>query len=1231
MTTPVVPAPVTGPAVVVPGSLGIPSVAPLYADGIPVALATPAATTVPSPDAATASQRFWSSEPRSAADGTKDVLRVDLSKPKPINYITLDLPHFPHRVKAYWLQPDGTWELVNGPNGAPLWWMISGSVPAIVDSAAALSAGLNPYHYGAGHWLHYDEMIEPITTSSLMFAADRLYGDFTGAPEGPWPVNAAGKQVPYPVGIRGLDFGYRAVQRSDAPWTPRSSTVATEREPFTTSVDLHGSPVQLSVRENRASDMLLGLPWKCAPQPTSSAVVCLYADARDASGAQQVIDRFYISPVTTGVRLNLYYAPEGPVRGAGFQAQDSPIVFPLVTVDGSAQPVYDGSGLLFADQPGWLDFSNQGVDITGTSPWWLGIAIMPQFAATDQHSYMIMDAGVFQLYYDNGIWTVSAGGGILASWNLAFSLNDVLAFAVGFDGQQLFAWAPQGGFGAAASSTGLPGAGQIRFGSVQNEIEETSWTGNYRLLDFILKQEQLDFSAGIPGDLTGFASAPAAYTAPLNGPGETTMNALARFDSSFVLGLPGSGINPYGFVGGPGSSYESCSWIPVQRDYTLAEGYLQFDPVLAAVFKFEFTSLQAQTYEFYAESPQTAKVFPVISPPVSSVPQQNSDAVLDAGLETNQSLAPTVSYADAPAPQNAPAAGSALPTEALYATDPAAASAMASSGGSLYNFQQWQSQPNISSNVISGPAAYQEISIKQKQRVAYFVSLSSLQMYRCDYTSAVDTDEYVDTFGDTANISPASLENTGGTALPWAWQAGSLTAPPSLAGQEYAQVSSVTFNSASPVRGIQFATAQSDPVQLFADPDFSLDGMPDWGPVGDATISTATNINAQLGLMAQVARNPAENSWNTLTNLFSSWDSIESSNSDWTDLQGVQTISSYGGIAYTGIPVTTTAAGRVYAAARVFSQVALSAPLALQILDGATGAVLAEEDQVVAGGTVTEWYAGYTIGEGSAPVGNTWAEVMGSNPEWADTEGQSWIGISNYYPPLGAQLTAQLIQQGITSDTWYTDNISLFEDSIVWEFSNDNGASWWPAYDIRNNPYGVLTFPAPQQGDGNQLLWQVSGYRPGLHVSSLAIRPWYQTITAALGVPPRAAGVGHGPNLSPHDHYTYIEQDPRWQAWDQPIPQDWYFAYRQLLQLENVYVPVAAPAALLPTQLIVLGSALAIPPPIPIVPPGVTDTFTDVYSDNYPAAYGVVDGSDIYTDNFGNDYYTNYLTDTDSS
>lgn len=1220
----------TTPSVRLPGAFAIPSAAPLYIDGIPAG-----EVTVPSARVS-GTQDFWSSQPRLPGDPAAEQLTVTMSQQRLINYITLDLPRFPHTMAVYWW--DGAqWQPVNGNNGAPLRIITTGSVPAVVDNPAALHARMNPYHYGADHWVHHDEQIQPVLTSRLLLYAVR-HTVTTGRQQ--FPVNPQGKQVPYPLGVRNLDFGSRILSSADVPPTTRSPVTLTMREPFTTTVDINGSPVQVAVRENRASDLLNGATWRCAPQPHATSVVNLYLDSRDGNGNAQLIDRFYLQPVTSGVRFNLYYSPTPPPPGTTFSALDDPLLAGLLNAAGTVLPVTSAAGIVFPASPGWLTLSNQAAGTVSEAPWWTAIEIMPGFTDTDPATYVIADAGLLQLSYSgNGTWTVTMpspsapgsvnqpSGGVLAQWAIAHNPGERIQFIAGYDGTQMFAWTPQGAIYQSPVAPPVPPAPVFRFGGLQNiSPSQQVLTGNYTLTAFILKQQQLDLTAGgqggLPPDFTAFAADASAYVYPPTVAGETTtQNAVARFHPAFILGS----VCPWGFVGGLGSAYEQCSWVPLPRSYVLSKGYVEFNPVVAAAWRFEFTSLQPEPYECFKPAVVTSRHFPAHLAVPAEAASPTTPAAIDDGLGVSQAIAPSITFADAPPVNPDPVPGVPLPTEAMYATDPAAAATMAALGGSLYNFQPWQPPHIIPLQPVPGPVSYQETSVTVASRIAYFVAISAIAMYRLDYTAADDTAQYIDTFADTHNIDTTTLVPGG-----WSWQEGTgLIAPGNLApGQHPAQ--SLVFNSAHPVTGVQFATVQSDPVQLLLDSDFSDPEFANWGPVGDAQPLAESPQTAQLGIMAQVSRgagSPAlgtsqpPSSWASLMSLYPSWSALEAACPSWLDLTLPPVSTAMGGIGYTGTPVQTTGGGRLYAAARVFSPVALTAPLFLQLLDGATGVVIAEAEQAVAGGSVTEWFAGYTLGSTIAST-ETWQQVQTSYPTWGATAGLTWSQVDTSQLPLGATVTAQVIQKESTGDTWDVDNISVFEDSILWEFSNDGGGTWYAAYDIRNNPRGVVTFPAAQPGQGAQLKWRLTAYAPGLSVSALAIRPWY--VTWPRGIPPRAAGVGHGPNLSPADHYPAIENDPRWQLSSSPVPDSWFFSVRQALGIAMPGSDFPGPAQPIPD--VVLGTALVYEPPaVAAQEPG---TFSDIYTDTYTDTYAPAGAGDVYTDTYTDVYGEDYLVFT---
>ncbi len=146
----------------------------------------------------------------------------------------------------------------------------------------------------------------------------------------------------------------------------------------------------------------------------------------------------------------------------------------------------------------------------------------------------------------------------------------------------------------------------------------------------------------------------------------------------------------------------------------------------------------------------------------------------------------------------------------------------------------------------------------------------------------------------------------------------------------------------------------------------------------------------------------------------------------------------------------------------------------------------------------------------------------------------------------------RLVQEGLASNQWRVDALSLFDESILWEFSNDSGATWMPAHQIRNNPNGVLSFPSP----GKQLRWRVSGFREGLSVSSLQVRPWY-----ADRMHLRTAGVTRGPNISSWDQEPPIDEDPEFKVWSAGVPRSWFLAGRRYPLVSATGEPLDSPFA----------------------------------------------------------------------
>ncbi len=1554
----------------IPGHLNLPPLAPQYVSGIPVKdiVTKPKQPSTPTSPGTSVDnrapqiapdQRFWSSPARPITYPHAEGLIINFTKMKTINYLALDLPAFPHEmVLRWWDAKTNNWRDFIGPSGGPLRIFIDGSTPAVVGSAAAYQAHQHPSHYGAGHWLHYDLDIQYVTTNKVKLMANRSVGSRKGG-----PVDPQGKPAAYSLGVRNFDFGVRCRTSEDIPRMARDPDILTERQSFTQTIDLFGCPVELKVRETRAADLLRGGIWKSEPMPVPYAVVNFYVDARDDFGNPQVIDRFDLTPTTSGPNLNLYYATQVP--DVDFGASDDPIVFPDVLTAGVAPPIPQSDGLCFKNEPSYLTISNKAVQWDPGQPFWFAIEFQPQWDSTDLTPHVVFDTGAFQLAWNNGAFQLGAGVGTVVMQQFPFTANSRIRAVAVYDGDLLSFYIPESGavMNAPADFTGMT-SNVIRFGAEAGpSTAPVIYTGHFRMNAFLIKQERITFSpddAGlnVPEPVRLFLDNADVYLDKpqfVRDEDGSTDNAILRYLPRFVCG---DVINPYGFVGGPGDIFEDVVWTPVMRDYKLRAGMLQFHPVRAKFFKFEFTCLSMEPYKTYMPMTRTVRTYSQAATVPASNPQlstQYAQSATSPGITSNiDATMQTIRYADTPQ-ITAASSLDVLPTEAVTARDAGSQQNLDAYGG-MYRFQSWQTGGVGPVYPATSKHYYETVKVDCSNECAYFVGLSKIEMYRVDYATDDDTDQYIDLFDDLNNIDPdyltpelvigttnhvtnPSFENgttgytlytagtlTGGsistsatapvlyganvmsakattigsapgdqvgfrtsittldfahsinysayarkqsgtgtvrlyveyytagavyidqtsttfspqatlepainpnasfepadgttgwfpvgnptlaavatyakegtqslritpgggqaiigvnTALdtgkqavtpntlyqitgsllcptgwadirfvvdwysadsdaayistsfgalttvpaaatwtdrldaftspsnathckirlrigstptvtdivymdavrmqeitdpwtrcsanwlppantasvmvywwtesvtsgavdmrfdghqvenlrltdyydgslpggqwngtpnaststrtdvdinPWGWDGDRLYTGSSI---ESATTRSRRFPSLRSVRAVQFASQQSNAVQLVPDPDFTAAHIEDsWLPVGDViTMEKSVDFETTLGNSVKILRSSSINTWSEIAGQFATWASIEASSTDpllptYDILEGDASVIGYGGIALRNA-VQISESGRVTAAARVYSDHALATPLILQIVSAA-GDVLAEAVQEVRAGLVVEWTLDYTL----APVSSaaeTWDDILRRNaspllPDYEDLEEGLWSDLTSTDATQSRQLGIRIVQQGAGEDTWYVDSLALYEDPILWEFSNDDGITWWPALGIRNNPQGVLVFPPPPGGGTKGLRWRVTGYRPGLHVSALDIRPWYTD--TVFGIPLREPGVSGGPNIQPTDHYPPITDDPFFKQWSGAIPQDWYYTYRQLLLLDYNLEPVEIidrPILFVNPFGILVHSVIIPPPPL----------FLDPYVDLYVDPYGI--------------------------
>jgi hypothetical protein len=182
--------------------------------------------------------------------------------------------------------------------------------------------------------------------------------------------------------------------------------------------------------------------------------------------------------------------------------------------------------------------------------------------------------------------------------------------------------------------------------------------------------------------------------------------------------------------------------------------------------------------------------------------------------------------------------------------------------------------------------------------------------------------------------------------------------------------------------------------------------------------------------------------------------------------------------------ITPSTHGLCYAAARIVPIQPLTDPVFLQLIDATTNQI------------VQQW-----------PLrGATGQQIQGIFP----------FSIGQY-APSGTPLQLALVQEDDSANAWMVLGLSFYDEGIYWQFSVDGGTTWSAAMGIRNNRYGILSFPNP----GNELMWKATFYQPDIIVSGIELRPHYQ------GDPFTARGYGfRGPTLEFTDVFASIYTDP---------------------------------------------------------------------------------------------------------
>lgn len=1101
---------------------------PLYVDRLPIASVIAAQAQVatlgrPSPlvTSRDSTSRYWSTPARPQASRIQDVLEIRLGEPRLINYISVELAHFPHDAWVEYQDEDtGAWVAFEAAHGVGVSYSVGDSAPQRVDRAST-HQGEHPQHHGPNHWLPVAWRVLPVAARLVRLVLQRA-----GSTGG--PVDPAGAQAAYSLGARTLQVGYRINSRDDVP---RYGDVTTYQDEFASSTDLLGSRVVFSLQEDaprHAIEPAAGRVWRCDPQPVGYAVVCYYADLRGPDGDGQVVDRWFVDPITVGVHCNLYYSDEEPA--GSFPARDQPLGYPIVQQHGASPTPQQAPQQTSADSvafghvtPSYVDVDNTFLQLDPAAAWWVGVDLeTPWYSANgdtgavgSDHHHPIISLGDNVLRVVPGAVEFTTAGGTVvqvpldalhlrgARWRVVVSYTpeDTADFLAGVTlTYQLGDLQPVQTTIATPPITGRPS--KVRVGGYPAD-------GDPGVPGISVRALILKTVAPAAADLSAFMADPQGYVrrAPFAADDTgTTDDSILRMEPW----RSNPATSPVGLFGGLCDRYAQTTWTPVARDYVLKRGYLHLPPTKARFWKFEFTGLIPEPYESFVPIRRKVDVFTTDTVARFSQMITGASSPRDAGggVPTSLALADVSRYADAVgALRGLPDTTRHTPTEVLYSGHPVEAERVAGFGW-VWGFQPWHPGSIAPRFITATRHVYETVTVEHRTRVAFFVGLRQLQAYRVDYLADDDTEQYVDLLDDLRWV-----ESTDAMAL----VDGAL-----VAASASSRATSKTLGSAVGVRAVQIATQQSDAIQVLPDDQFlATDLEPNWSTYGDARLTHEPGS-------VTVVRGWYARSYGGLETEagYGTYGSMEGRL--YAELEGAQSDGVAGG-GVQSAPVSPTGGGRVYAAVRVSSRKPTTVPVVVQIVSTQGDVVLAQSGQMLVPGEEAKFYVGYTPGSAHTALTYGDLEALGT---YQDIEGTSYE--SHESVAIEGDVYVRAAQVLPSNDDFTVTRLSLFDDPILWSLSVDGGATWYDALDVKNDPNGVLTFPE----SGRQLRWRVTAYAPGATVSALAIRPWYAGL---LGAQPSGHGIDPvGPNVSPVDRYPPIQRDPMWQQWHQPIPSWWF-------------------------------------------------------------------------------------------
>lgn len=1062
-------------------------------------------------------RRFWATPSRPMSDSTRDIVEIRFPGPRIINYMTLQTAKYPHLLVPQWKteDDDSEWQPFFSTNGInPISTPTTSSTPAVITGRGDLETG-NPQHsVSLTHWTQVSWEVKPVEATRIRLVLVRIPGTA--------PTNLNGQPIPYSLAVKNWQVGYRVDSASDIPM---SGIVQTQEDTFGSSIDLLGSRVVFSVKRDSAINAIepaSGKFWRSEPQPVSYAVVNYFADVRDGSGDAQLIDRFFLDPLTVGPNVNVYYSNDDP--SPGFEPDEEYIPFGALTVTGTVAGSASILGitsndqyLIFSDPETQVQVDAAALAFDSSNPWWIGMAINLQYDNTDTNTRDICQVGAGRLFWDSGSIVYATDDGI-NSYSMLMPSN----LPINADLNIILAYMPEGAqpVNTDVSTSDDPTQGYhvyVQMGTatplhligaiINPAVKATTLGFGGTLPAFHLRSMVVKSVALTAADVVAFNTDSEDY--PLGAPDRsswpgTAVNSVLRFHPSGI-----SPDAPTGFVGGPGNFFSDLIWTPIMRDFSMKQGFMYLPPTLAKFFKFEMTNLVPEHYEVFVPIQRSVQLFSTDTYDKWVALTGSTGVDYPPGMATSMSQTSGARYSDAVGllsqlGSTSDAEDGYSPTEALYIQNPDQAQKVSALGW-IWNFQPWHVGSSAPQFMATQKHYYETVQVSQVTKVGFFAGIKSLQAYRLDYLTNDDTNQYIEHFYDEAHIDHYSGMSMVNGAM--------------VSSANESELVSKVFLSFHNVAAVQFAATQSDPIQLLSDQ--ALSALYQWSIYGDASVTQSIDgFHVTRGFFhrtyGQIESDITLDTYGELDGHL------------YGEIEGGQTNGLAGG-GINSLAYLPSSSGNVAAAVRVSSTQTLNAPIQIQIVDENSGTILASNESGLSAGETLNLYTTYRPGSATTPL--TWAD-MEAVGTYGDLDGTTYG--SHESRAITGPVFVRVVQIGPTNDVFDLHRISLYDDPISWEFSVDGGTTWYDSGDIRNNVNGVLCLPAV----GYQLAYRLKMHAPGVNVSALAIRPWYWGTAG-----PVLSGIGllnHGPNRNVLDHYPTIADDPMWQQWDQPIPSSFY-------------------------------------------------------------------------------------------